>query len=97
MLDYLKLAFKKHHNDDLISQVEFTKTYPDILLSKQRISAFNNLYNLKASDELPLSFAFIAALSCLIKTFASKQFKASPIGLIHLTAEYPRPRSHARL
>lgn len=90
MLDYLKLALKKHHYDGLKSQTEFTKTYSDILVSQQRISAFNALYNLKAGDELPLSFAFIAAFPCLINTFASKQFKTSAIGLIHLTAEFNR-------
>ncbi|MEW6998153.1 MaoC/PaaZ C-terminal domain-containing protein [Colwelliaceae bacterium BS250] len=90
MLDYLKLMFKKQHKDGLKNQAEFTKVFSDIMLPRPKTFAFKKLFNIKPCNELPLSFAFIAAFPCLINTFASKEFITSPIGLIHLSAEFTR-------
>lgn len=85
MYHYLKLLTKRRRR---VFFNEYSIDFEVPGLAEKTIIDFKQLYHLTKEQPLPISFAFIAGFKPMMKALAHKHFAFSPIGMIHLTAEF---------
>ncbi|NMP17400.1 MaoC/PaaZ C-terminal domain-containing protein [Thalassotalea sp. Y01] len=85
MYHYLKLLTKRRRK---VFFNEFTVDYDVNGIKDKHLSAFRRFYSLEGHQTLPVSYAFIAGFKPMMKALGHKHFAFSPIGLIHLTADF---------
>ncbi|KGJ98535.1 MaoC/PaaZ C-terminal domain-containing protein [Thalassotalea sp. ND16A] len=85
MYHYLKLLTKRQQK---IFFNEYSLEFDVKGLPSKNIERFRKLYRVSAEQDLPISYAFIAGFKPMMKALSHKHFAFSPLGLIHLTAEF---------
>ncbi|WP_371378194.1 MaoC/PaaZ C-terminal domain-containing protein [Thalassotalea aquiviva] len=90
MLSILRLLTKTNRPENA-SAFEFRVNHKG--LETAQINQFRTLFNLSEQHCLPISFAFIAGFSAIIRGFADRRFSVSPIGLVHLEASFSQAQA----
>ncbi|WP_068547178.1 MaoC/PaaZ C-terminal domain-containing protein [Thalassotalea crassostreae] len=85
MFQYLKLLAKRERKT---WQDSFELIFNVNAIAEQKIDRFRNLFNIARGEELPISYAFIASFKPLMKVLSDKKFAFSPLGLIHISANF---------
>lgn len=85
MYHYLKLLTKRRRK---VYFNEYSLEFELPAISTRTMNAFRELYQLDSEHSLPISFAFIAGFKPMMKALGHKNFAFSPIGMIHLSAEF---------
>ena len=85
MFQYLKLLAKRERKT---WQDSFELIFNVNAIEERKIDRFRSLYNIARGKELPISYAFIASFKPMMKVLSDKQFAFSPLGLIHISANF---------
>ena len=85
MYHYLKLLTKRRKK---VFFNEFDVEYDVKAMSENSVALFRSLFDIPKYSDLPISYSFIAGFKPMMKALTHKHFAFSPLGLIHLTAEF---------